>query len=145
MTRYSNRVLSVLLWFFGGTMYFFLEVAYKTIGGHPERISWTMLALAIILSVPLERCGAQLPWAVPLPVQALACTAAITACELAAGLVLNLCLGLGVWDYSNLWGNLWGQICPQYAALWFALSLVMIPAFDWMRWAVEGGERPHYK
>ena len=95
--------------------------------------------------VPLERCGAQLPWAVPLPVQALACTAAITACELAAGLVLNVWLDIGVWDYSHMWGNLWGQICPQYAALWFALSLVMIPAFDWMRWAVEGGEKPHYR
>ena len=122
MTRCSNRVLSMLLWFFGGTVYFFLEVAYKTIGGHPER-----------------------PWAVPLPVQALACTAAITACELAAGLVLNVWLDIGAWDYSHMWGNLWGQICPQYAALWFALSLVMIPAFDWIRWAVEGGERPHYK
>lgn len=60
MTRYSNRVLSVLLWFFGGTVYFFLEVAYKTIAEHPERISWTMLALAIVLSIPLERFGAEL-------------------------------------------------------------------------------------
>lgn len=68
-----------------------------------------------------------------------------TACELAAGLVLNVWLDIGVWDYSHMWGNLWGQICPQYAALWFALSLVMIPAFDWIRWAVEGGEHPYYR
>ena len=49
MTRYSNAVLSVLLWFFGGTLYFLLEVAYKTSTGFPERISWTMLVLAVVL------------------------------------------------------------------------------------------------
>ena len=143
MNRCSGAV-SVLLWFFGGTMYFFLEVAWKAVGGHPERISWTMLALAIVLSIPLERFGAELPWEMPLPVQALICTAAITAAELAAGLVINVWLGLDVWDYSNLWGNLWGQISLQYSLLWYFLSLAIIPAFDWLRWCIEGGERPHY-
>ena len=143
MNRCSGAV-SVLLWFFGGTMYFFLEVAWKTVGGHPERISWTMLALAIVLSIPLERFGAELAWEMPLPVQALICTAAITAAELAAGLVINVWLGLDVWDYSDLWGNLWGQISLQYSLLWYFLSLAIIPASDRLRWCIEGGERPHY-
>ena len=145
MTRYSKPVLSALLWCFTGTLYFLGEVAWKTAGGHPERISWTMLVLAIILAVPLERCGAELPWDMRLTVQALICAAAITATEFAAGVILNIWLGLGVWDYSNLWGNIAGQICPQYSALWYLLSLAMIPALDWLRWCVEGGERPHYK
>ena len=46
--------------------------------------------------------------------------------------------------YSNLPGNLWGQICPQFAAVWWALCLAFIPAYDWLRWAVTGGQRPHY-
>lgn len=142
MTRYSNAVLSVLLWFFGGALYFLLEVAYKTATGAPERISWTMLVLAVILCVPVERAGYQLPWECPLWLQALVCGALVTATELASGLVLNVWLGLNIWDYSDLWGNLWGQICPQFAATWWALCLVFIPAFDWMRYAVEGGERP---
>jgi hypothetical protein len=144
MTGCSSRAVSMLLWFFGGTMYFFLEVAWKTIGGHPERISWTMLVLAIILSIPLERFGAELPWEMPLPVQALICTAAITIMELAAGLIINVWLGLDVWDYSDLWGNLWGQISLQYSLMWYFLSMAIIPAFDWLRWCIEGGERPHY-
>ena len=144
MTRAGRRVLSMLLWVWGGAVYFLLEVAYKTITGHPERISWTMLVLAIVLTVPVERCGAQLPWTCPLWLQALACAALVTAVELAAGVFLNIWLGLGVWDYSALPGNLWGQICPQFAVVWWALCLGFIPAFDWLRWAVEGGERPHY-
>lgn len=144
MSRWGRRVLSMLLWFWGGTVYFLLEVAYKTATGRPEMISWTMLALAVLLTIPVERCGEQLPWAVPLWLQALACAALVTAVELAAGLILNIWLGLGVWDYSDLPGNFIGQICPQFAAVWFGLCLVFIPAFDWMRWSVEGGERPKY-
>ena len=132
MTRYSKPVLSMLLWFFGGALYFVLEVAYKTATGHPERISWTMLVVAIVLCIPVERCGAA------------ACAALVTAAELVAGLLLNVWLGLGVWDYSDLPFNFMGQICPQFSLVWWALCLMFIPVFDWLRYAVEGKEKPHY-
>lgn len=140
----GDRVLSMLLWSWGGTVYFLLEVAFKTLTGHPERISWTMLVVAILLTIPVERAGEQLPWAVPLWLQALCCAALVTAVELAAGCVINLWLGWDVWDYTAMPGNLWGQICPQYSAIWWVLCLVFIPMFDWLRWAVEGGVRPRY-
>ena len=139
-----KAVLSLLLWTWTGTTYFFVEVVFKTLRGRPETISWTMLALAILLAIPLERFGAELPWDCPLWLQALICGTAITAAELAAGLVLNICLGMAVWDYSSLPGSLWGQICPQFWALWCLLSLPMIVILDWLRYAVEGGETPHY-
>lgn len=144
MSRAGCRVLSMLLWSWGGTVYFLLEVAFKTITGHPERISWTMLVVAILLTVPVERCGAQLPWSCPLWLQALCCATLVTAVELVSGLVLNLWLGLDIWDYTDLPGNFLGQICPQYSAVWWVLCLVFIPAFDWLRYAVEGIERPCY-
>lgn len=144
MSRAGRRVLSMLLWTWGGTMYFLLEVLYKTWRGEPERISWTMLILAVILCIPVERCGTQLPWSCPLWLQALFCAALVTVTELAAGLILNVWLGLGVWDYSHLWGNLWGQICPQFFLVWWGLCVIFIPAFDWVRYSVEGGERPRY-
>ncbi|MFR4088443.1 MAG: putative ABC transporter permease [Dysosmobacter sp.] len=145
MSRSGCWVLSVLMWTWGGAAYFLLEVAYKTARGEPERISWTMLVLAAILCIPIERAGAEMPWDVPLWMQAAGCAVLVTATELIAGLILNVWLGLGVWDYSDLWGNLWGQICPQFAAIWWGLCLVFIPVFDWMRYAVAGGERPRYR
>ena len=145
MTRTGQRVLSMLLWTWGGTMYFLLEVVFKTLRGEPEHISWTMLVLAVLLTIPVERCGEQLPWEVPLWLQALVCAVLVTAVELAAGLILNVWLGLGVWDYSRLPFNLWGQVCPQFTAVWWFLCLLFIPAFDWLRWAVEGGRRPKYR
>lgn len=145
MTRWSERVLSVLLWTFGGTLYFLLEVAWKTATGHPERISWTMLVLAVVLCVPVERAGCQLPWDCPLWLQALACAALVTVTELAAGLVLNVWMGLGIWDYTDLPFNLLGQICPQYAVVWWGLCFIFIPVFDWLRYAVTGGNKPTYR
>lgn len=145
MTRWSKPVLSMLLWTWGGTVYYLLEVAYKSLTGHPERISWTMLVVAVILCIPVERCGAELPWGVPLWLQALCCAMLVTAVEFAAGLVLNVWLGLDIWDYSHLPFNLMGQICLQFFFVWWALCFAFIPVFDWMRWAVAGGEKPHYR
>lgn len=141
----GHAVLSVLLWTWTGAIYFFLEVAWKTFSGEPESISWTMLALAIFLAIPLERCGAELPWEMPLPVQAVICGLTITAAEFCAGIVLNIWLGMNVWDYSSMPYNLMGQICTRFTALWCILSAFGIVCLDYMRYAVEGGEHPHYR
>ena len=82
MTRAGRWVLSMLLWTWGGAAYFLLEVVYKSIREEPERISWTMLVLAALLCVPIERAGAELPWECPLPLQALICAALVTVTEL---------------------------------------------------------------
>lgn len=125
-------------------MYFLLEVAYKTATGHPERISWTMLVLAVVLCVPVERAGYQLPWACPLWLQAAVCAVLVTVVEFLAGCVLNLWLGMGIWDYSNLPFNLLGQVCLPFSLAWWVLCLVFIPVFDLLRYAVVGGEKPWY-
>ena len=142
--RIGKWVLSILLWFWAGGVYFFAEVIWKTAQGRPETISWTMFALAIILAIPMERFGAELPWEMPLIAQAGISALAVIATEFVAGLILNVALGLGIWDYSNVPGNIMGQVCPQFALLWFVVSIIGIVLMDWMRYAVEGGEKPHY-
>jgi uncharacterized membrane protein len=69
----------------------------------------------------------------------------VTAAEYIVGLVVNVWLGLGVWDYSHLWGNLHGQICPQFALAWVFLSAFAIVADDFLRWKLFREEKPHYK
>lgn len=46
----------------------------------------------------------------------------ITAAELFAGLILNVRMGLGIWNYSRMPYNLFGQICPAFSLIWFSLS-----------------------
>ena len=137
-------ILSMLLWTWGGTLYFFGEVAWKTLSHAPDKISWVMLLTAIILCIPLERVGAELPWDMPLTLQSVLCGFAITVIEFIVGLICNVGLGMNIWDYSNLPYNLMGQICLQFSCLWIVISFFGIIIFDVLRYLVEGGERPHY-
>ena len=69
----------------------------------------------------------------------------ITVLELVFGLILNVKLGLGVWDYSNFKFNFMGQICLEYSILWFFLSLPTIMLYDYLRHWLFGEEKPYYK
>lgn len=51
------------------------------------------------------------------------CAAAITTVEFVTGCIVNLKLGMNVWDYSALPYDLMGQICPRFALLWLGLSV----------------------
>ena len=57
----------------------------------------------------------------------------VTVLEFVSGIILNLCLGLNVWDYSNMRFNLLGQVCPQFCVAWFFLSYFVIRIDDLLR------------
>ncbi len=129
----------LIRWLCGGMLYGLLEVLWR---GHTH---WTMMVLAAALCVPLDIANEHMPWELPLWIQAVLGGLAITAGELLAGLVLNVLLGLDIWDYSALPFNLLGQVCLQYTALWCLLAGPVIVAFDWMEYWLCGGERPRYR
>lgn len=137
-------LLAMLMWVFGGTLYFFMEVIYKTAVGHQAQISWIMILVAILLCIPLERFGYNLPWEMPMYQQVLISACAITIVEFISGLIINIWLGLNVWDYSNMPYNIMGQICPQFFIVWIGLSYFGIKIFDWLRFEIIGGVKPSY-
>ena len=47
----------------------------------------------------------------------------ITGVEIAAGIIVNQVMGLGVWDYSDMPMNIMGQVCLPYSVLWFGMTL----------------------
>ena len=55
--------------------------------------------------------------------RALVGAAVITAIEFFTGILVNVLLGLSVWDYSALPLNLLGQICLPYSLLWLLLCI----------------------
>ena len=61
---------------------------------------------------------------------------AITAVELAAGLLVNR--DYEVWDYRALPGNFLGQICPAYCFLWLPLSLAGTMLYTYMEKKLDG-------
>lgn len=122
----------------GGLCYGAVEVLWR---GYTH---WTMLVLGGALFVLLGGLNEWLTWDMPLALQALLGAVVVTAAEFLAGLILNLWLGLEIWDYSGMWGNVLGQICPAYSTLWVLLSAVAIVLDDWLRYWLWGEERPYY-
>lgn len=117
----------VLLWFLGALMSNY-PGNHLCIGGYLP--AW-------LFNYEKDRC-------MPLVLQMAIAASGITAIEFIFGLILNVWLGLNMWDYSNMPGNILGQICPQFMVLWFFLSAIGIILDDVIRWRFFGEEKPHY-
>lgn len=99
----------------GGLLYMGVELLFRG-RTHPSMGVLGGVCFAVIGMLDEWRPGEKL-W-----VQMALGAGVITAGELLVGLIVNVWLGLGVWDYSDMPGNLWGQICPQFTIAWFFLS-----------------------
>lgn len=128
-----------VLGYIGGTVYCMIEIGFR---GRTHWSMWIVGGLCFLL------CGSvneYFPWNMPLPEQMAICAAAITCIEFCSGVILNICLGLRVWDYSNIPMNLLGQICIPFTAAWFVLSGAAIVLDDYLRYWLFGEEKPRYR
>lgn len=125
------------LFLVGGVFYYSLEVIFR---------GYSFPAMAVCGGLCFIICGVinERSRCMPLVLQMAIAAFGITAIEFVFGLVLNVWLDLGMWDYSNMPGNILGQICPQFMVLWFFLSAVGIILDDVIRWRFFGEEKPHY-
>lgn len=125
------------LFLVGGAFYYALEVLFR---------GYSFLAMAGCGGLCFIICGVinEKSRCMPLVLQQLIAASGITVIEFIFGLILNVWLGLNMWDYSNMPGNVLGQICPQFMILWFFLSAIGIILDDVIRWRLFGEEKPHY-
>lgn len=137
MKMYSKFLKYELLFFVGAFLYYSLEVLFR---------GYSFLAMAVCGGLCFLLCGAinEKDRCMPLVLQMATAAVGITVIELIAGLVLNVSLGLNMWDYSSMPGNVLGQICPQFMVIWFFLSAVGIILDDVLKWKLFGEEKPHY-
>ena len=130
---------TLILFSVGAVLYSAIEIVWR------GRTHWTMAVLGGICFVICGGVNEYLSWETPLLLQCLICAILITAAELAAGMVLNVRMGLAIWDYSELPFQYQGQICLGYGCLWYLLSLAAILLDDWVRWRFFGDEKPRHK
>ena len=125
------------LFLVGGAFYYALEVLFR---------GYSFLTMAGCGGLCFIICGVlnEKDRCMPLVLQMAIAASGITAIEFIFGLILNVWLGLNMWDYSNMPGTILGQICPQFMVLWFFLSAVGIILDDVIRWWFFGEEKPHY-
>ena len=136
-------IKALTLFAIGAAVYWAVEFSWRSLV-NTLPVHWTMPVLGGCLFLVLGGLNEYLPWEMPLVKQALIGMATITMAELIAGIILNIWLGLAVWDYSHLPFNLLGQICLGFTLAWVPLSVVAIVLDDWVRYWCFGQDRPHY-
>ncbi|MGN6715518.1 putative ABC transporter permease [Anaerocolumna jejuensis] len=130
---------ALFLWAIGGSIYYAIEVLWR---GHSH---WAMFILGGLCFLLIGALNELYTWDMALISQMFISSLIITLLELITGLIVNIGLGWGVWDYSRMPYNFYGQICLLYTVLWFFLSLAGIILDDFIRWKWLGEEKPHYK
>ena len=123
----------------GGIIYIVIELLAR---GYSH---WTMFVVGGICFFLLGLINEFIPWRWSITTQALLGAVIITVCELIAGLLLNVWLGLNVWDYTGKAYNFMGQICAENCLYWLLLSPIGIVLDDWIRYVFFDEEKPHYR
>lgn len=134
------KIFSKYLFLFltGGVIYYFLEILFR------GRSHIAMIAVGGICFVLCGLLNEAMSWRTPLALQMLICTALITVVEFISGIILNIWLNLGIWDYSDLPLNILGQICIPFCILWYFLSAAAIIFDDYLRYWLFNEEKPRY-
>ena len=109
-----------LLFIIGAVGYAAIEVIWR------GRTHWSMMIAGglcfVIFSLVARRLQGR-----SILIKAAVCALGVTAVELIFGVVFNLWLGLGVWDYSSMPMNILGQICLPFTLLWGGIAILFLP------------------
>ncbi|MCL2401764.1 MAG: putative ABC transporter permease [Oscillospiraceae bacterium] len=112
----------VLIFLTGGIVYCMLELLFR------QRTHLSMFfvgGLCVVLLNIIATKSRVAPWK-----KWIAAGALITTAEFIAGAVVNIWLGLNVWDYSHMRMNLMGQISLSFSLLWVLLSIPTIKILE---------------
>lgn len=123
----TNTLKRIILFLIFGAIYCILEMIWR------GRTYISMAMIGGIAGVVIGEFNEKAP--APFLSQCFAGMSVITLLEGISGLILNVWLKLGIWDYSNMPGQFfWGQCCIPYCILWFILAGVAVYLDDWLRW-----------
>lgn len=109
-----------------GALYCLLEISFR---GYTHSSMFLLGGLCGVLIGILN----EITPTMPIPLQMLISSIMVTVLEFIFGYILNIKLGLHVWDYSNRAFNYKGQICLLFSILWFLLSLIVIYLDDYLK------------
>lgn len=128
----------IFLFLFGGFVYVGIEILFR---------GYSHFSMILLGGLCFVICGLEneiFSWETPIELQMIISSIIITILELLTGLIVNVYMGLKVWDYSNMPLNFMGQICLIFSIAWLFLSLIAIVIDDYLRYFVFGEEKPRY-
>lgn len=136
-------IKTVVLFLVGGSIYITIEYVYRLITSK-QPTHWTMFVLGGLVFLIVGEINERIDWDVPFFIQILIGTLYTVELEFIFGYVLNIHMGLNIWDYSDIPFNILGQVCLPFAFLWAILVSFSIVMDDYIRYVFFGEEKPYY-
>lgn len=130
---------AIILMAVGGMLYALFEIGFR---GYTH---WTMIIVGGLCFYLIGLINEIIPWKMKIWKQCLIGSLVVTAVEFVSGCIINLWLGWGVWDYSDMPFNILGQVCLPFSVLWVLLSALAIILDDYLRYWLYHEEKPHYR
>lgn len=136
----SYIVIAITLFLIGGEVYVAMEMIFR---GYSHYSMFIVGGLCFFIIGSLNEWNKK---DMSLVQQGIIGAVVITVIEFITGCIVNLCLGLDVWDYSDMPFNVLGQICLPFTALWFFASLLCVFVNDFLLvlWGIKK-EFPKYR
>lgn len=132
-----NKSLKIFTtWSSGALLYGLIEIMSR---GYSHISMGILGGLCLIL---IGKINHRLSENFPLVFRMLISAIIITTLEYITGMIVNVWLDLGVWDYSRCFLNISGQICLPFTVAWFLLSYVAIEVDNFIRWKIFNEEKP---
>lgn len=120
-----NVIEKIILWITGGLSYFYMEIAFRNYSHYSMIICGGLcfLIVGMIGDYILDKESNILKAIVLIMFFG---SLTITTLELFTGIIVNMLMGLDVWDYTSMKYNVYGQICLGYTSIWALLSLLCV-------------------
>jgi uncharacterized membrane protein len=123
-----------------GLIYYGIEVRWDG-SSH-----WSMFVLGGVCGVLIGRINEhKLTWEMPVWKQIMIGEAIVLPLEFIVGCIVNLLLGLDVWDYSGQPCNILGQTSLLFALYFIPVVFFAIVVDDFIRYWLFEEEKPKYK
>ncbi|MBQ8526541.1 MAG: hypothetical protein IJ460_07495 [Clostridia bacterium] len=135
----KNFIKLFILFLIGGLMYSLIEIIFRGYT-HPS-----MFVLGGIMFAEIGLINEIFKRNTGLLFQGIAGAVIITVSEFISGLILNIWLGLNVWDYSGMPLNLLGQISLPYSVMWIFLAMGAVIVDDLLRHWLFDEKMPKYR
>ena len=140
----KKAIKPAVLFCTGGSIYIIIEIVWRALR-NTDPTHWTMFVLGGLCFLLIGAINEYFSWEMPFWLQSAIGAVVVLALEFIFGCVLNLWLGLNVWDYSDVRFNILGQVCLPFAFAWFFLAEVGIVLDDYLRYWLFGEEKPRYR
>ena len=140
MNKLKVLALNLILFLIMGFTYYCLEILFD---GDSH---WSMFVLGGICGISIGLLNEfKLTWDMPLWQQILWGEVIVLPLEFITECIVNIWLGLNVWDYSNLPFNILGQVSLLFALIFIPVIILAILIDDYFRWFYLDGDKPKYK